>query len=275
MRQRSQKGKSIHFLQNRESGLPFPPQRDAQNPFQHFVLSSLMSSLYFSFASTFFFFNPSPVPLSFSRWTLCPSSQHLRKIRTWERLKAPHACEVQKTKHLLRFFPTRSRASLGKGFGYVGSRCTNLLYAVVISPSKKQINIKVSKDLQTKERFPAVKSNPAAKKLTVSTDTIRVTGTLSRAENLPKSCSSHLIYPVTLLSHTPAKWSKNTDLGNTFLSNSCEKKKKKKLQRRKMRVFHSPGTFICKTNKQSDKKNKNLTFGFNLKTEHWTKWTIT
>lgn len=165
MRQRSQKGKSIHFLQNRESGLPFPPQRDAQNPFQHFVLSSLMSSLYFSFASTFFFFNPSPVPLSFSRWTLCPSSQHLRKIRTWERLKAPHACEVQKTKHLLRFFPTRSRASLGKGFGYVGSRCTNLLYAVVISPSKKQINIKVSKDLQTKERFPAVKSNPAAKKI--------------------------------------------------------------------------------------------------------------
>lgn len=96
VRQRSQKGKSIHFLQNIESGLPFHPQRDTQihsytfcyawaSVFHFFLWLSISSSL-----------SPSLLLLSLARWTTCPPSSHLSKNCTWEHLKAPHSCGVQK-----------------------------------------------------------------------------------------------------------------------------------------------------------------------------------
>lgn len=82
-RQRSHKGKSIHFLQNIESGLPFHPQRDTQ-----------IHSYSFCCALSFYLFRPAlffraslphPIPpslllLSLPLWTAWPSSSHLRKI---------------------------------------------------------------------------------------------------------------------------------------------------------------------------------------------------
>lgn len=59
---------------------------------------------------------------------------------------------------------------------------------------------------------------------------------LIRAANVPKSCSSHLIYPVILLSHTAAKWN-----NNTYFGKKIKKTTEKKLQRGKMRVFLSTG----------------------------------
>lgn len=81
VRQRSQKGKSIHFLQNIESGLPFHPQRDTQIHSYTFCYAWASVLHFFSLPLYLFLslsFTPSPVPRSLNYLpSLLPSQQKL------------------------------------------------------------------------------------------------------------------------------------------------------------------------------------------------------
>lgn len=109
LRQRSPKGKSILFHQNIKWLTVSPPAGYTNLLLLSMScsLSMLVLSLVLFFCRYFSFLSIPPSTLSLSPWTPCPSSEHLRKIRTWERLKAPHCCGVQRTNmnHLLRLFP--------------------------------------------------------------------------------------------------------------------------------------------------------------------------
>lgn len=83
VRQRSQKGKSIHFLQNTESGLPFHPQRDTQIHSYIFCYAPV-SVLHFSPRASLTLplssssSTPSPVPHSLNYLpSLLPSQEKL------------------------------------------------------------------------------------------------------------------------------------------------------------------------------------------------------
>lgn len=81
VRQRSQKGKSIHFLQNIESGLPFHPQRDTQIHSYTFCYAWASVLHFFSLPLYLFLslsFTPSPVPRLLNYLpSLLPSQQKL------------------------------------------------------------------------------------------------------------------------------------------------------------------------------------------------------
>lgn len=152
MRQRSQKGKSIHFLQNIESGLPFHPQRDTQIHSYSFCCAlSSIRPLFLSLSPALFLcfsispspsFTPSPVPLSLNSLPFLLTSKknlHLgafRKHLTPVKFKG-EICTISYA--CFRLFP---RYLGGRGYRYGGCKGSSRwsltcveIYFLIIPPS--------------------------------------------------------------------------------------------------------------------------------------------